>query len=176
MSFQSRLPVLADEATKSLVLYSDDPFELRGLIPKSRTIDHPEWNFACLWDDQSAQLLRNMGFEAPFRSTKWPGKYQPLPHQLEMIDFILDHKRCFNLSEMGTMKTAAALWAADKLMKRGELKKVLILAPLSSLERTWQQDIFDVLMHRVCAVVHGTREQREFALNSPADFYILNHD
>jgi SNF2 family DNA or RNA helicase len=77
---------------------------------------------------------------------------------------------------MGVGKSAAALWAADYLMKAGKVQRALILTPLSTVDRVWKNDIFDVLMHRVAVVVHGTREQREKALNANADFYILNHD
>lgn len=76
-----------------------------------------------------------------------------------------------------TGKTASTLWAADYLMSLGRVNKALILSPLSTLERVWKNDIFDVLMHRVAAVVHGTLEKRLAALaNRSADFYILNHD
>jgi SNF2 family DNA or RNA helicase len=44
------------------------------------------------------------------------------------------------------------------------------------VERVWKNDIFDVLMHRTAVVVHGSREQREKALKTKVDFYILNHD
>jgi SNF2 family DNA or RNA helicase len=117
-----------------------------------------------------------MGFDAPYRPRSWPGIYQPEPHQLDMINFHLKHHRCFNLSEMGSMKTAPALWAADLMMKQGKVKKVLVLSPLSTLTRVWQQEIFDVCMHRTCVIVHGTEEQRRAALASDVDFYILNHD
>lgn len=176
MNYMPLAPVYADERTKTLVVNAHDPFEIRGLIPQSRTLDHPDWNVAVRWTDDTAQLLRNMGFDAPYRPRNWPGIYQPEPHQLEMINFQLAHKRCFNLSEMGTMKTAPALWAADLLMKQGKVRKALIVTPLSTVRGVWLQEIFDVCMHRVAAVVHGTEEQRRKALDAPADFYIVNHD
>lgn len=177
MSYMSNMaPCFADERTKSLVVNAWDPFEIRDLIPDSRTLDHPDWNVVVRWTDDAAQLLRNMGFDAPFRPRHWPGIYQPQPHQLEMINFQCAHKKCFNLSEMGTMKTAPALWTADKLMKEGKIAKCLIITPLSTMETVWQQGIFDTCMHRTCAIVHGTEEQRRKALDAPVDFYILNHD
>jgi hypothetical protein len=51
-----------------------------------------------------------------------------------------------------------------------------VLSPLSTLERVWQTDIFDTLMHRSCAIVHGTKAVREARLAADVDFYILNHD
>src|ERR1700721_1299141 len=38
-------------------------------------------------------------------------------HQKGMANFQVLHPRCFNLSDPGTMKTMASLWAADKLMQ-----------------------------------------------------------
>lgn len=176
MNYAPKAPVHADERTRSLVVNAYDPFEIRDLVPDSRTIDHPDWNVVVKWTDDTAQLLRNMGFDAPYRPRKWPGIYQPEPHQLDMINFQLQYFRCFNLSEMGTMKTAPSLWAADLLMKQGKVRKVLILSPLSTLTRVWQQEIFDVCMHRTCVIVHGTEEQRRKSLDANVDFYILNHD
>lgn len=75
-----------------------------------------------------------------------------------------------------TMKTASSLWAADYLMSIGQVRKVLIVSTLSSLERTWLEEIFNVLMHRSAAVLHGDREKRLFLLNQDIDFYIINHD
>lgn len=173
---QPRAPVYADETTKSLVVNAYDPFELRDIFPKSRTLDHPDWNVAVEWTDDTAQILRNMGFNAPFRPRNWPGIFQPKDHQLEMITFLLSHVRCFNLSEMGTMKTAPSVWAADVLMKRGIIQKALVICPLSTMRGIWRQAIFDTAMHRTCSIVHGTEEQRRKALSANVDFYVINHD
>jgi len=75
-----------------------------------------------------------------------------------------------------TGKTMAALWAADYLMRMGFIRRVLIAAPLSTLERVWADSIFFHLRNRSFAVLHGTaaKRRREFASNK--DFYIVNHD
>ena len=181
MSFEGPLPsVSVHKPSNSVVVRSSDPFYLRGLITPSKTLDHPHWNFACPWTHDAVQVLRNVGIEAPWPGPNsdydWPGKYKPMAHQRAMVDFQLQHFRCFNLSEMGTAKTAACLWAADLLMNVGKVHKVLVLCPLSTVERVWLQDIFDVLMHRKAVVVHGTKEKRERALAANVDFYIVNHD
>ena len=62
------------------------------------------------------------------------------------------------------------------LMEQSKVSRALILSPLSTLERVWKNDIFDVLMHRKAVVVHGSRIKRMEALNMDVDFYILNHD
>lgn len=171
--------VLIDARTESLVLRAADPFLLRDLLPRSKTLPHPEWNFAVHHTLESTKVLRNLGFQvpAPIRAQyRWPGRFKPYEHQIEMAEFLTMHRRCFNLSEMGTMKTNGSLWSADWLMETGRVRKALIMSPLSTLESVWANDIFDTLPHRSCAVLHGSKERRLKYLGIDADFYILNHD
>jgi SNF2 family DNA or RNA helicase len=174
------LNVLINDRTQSIVLNVPDPFVVRDLIPsKSKMLAHPKYNLAVQHTIESTKVLRNIGYDvpAPINSRyNWPGKYTPFAHQRVMAEFLTLNPRCFNLSEMGVGKSAAALWAADFMMREGYIRKALILSPLSTLERVWKQDIFDVLMHRKASVVHGTRDKRREALAVDADFYILNHD
>jgi SNF2 family DNA or RNA helicase len=172
-------PVLIDPRTQSAVLNAADPLALRDLFPHSKTLPHPDWNFAVEHTIDSTRVLRNLGYNvaAPIRSQyDWPGRFKPYEHQIEMAEFLTMHRRCFNLSEMGTMKTNASLWAADWLMKTGRVRKALIISPLSTLESVWQGDVFDTLPHRTCAVLHGSVAKRLKYLAIEADFYILNHD
>lgn len=168
--------VFTDAETENLVLQVDDPFAIRDLIKESRTLDHAEFNVAVRWSFENVQALRDAGYDVPEREHEWPGPYKPFAHQLKMIAHRLRHQRCFDLSEQGAAKTAPSLWAADKLMKEGKIRKALILCPLSTVESVWQNEIFNVLMHRTCAVVHGTQDKRRKALSANVDFYIMNHD
>jgi SNF2 family DNA or RNA helicase len=173
------LEVLVDPKTESLVLRAVDPLQLRDLLPRSKTLPHPDFNFAVHHTLESTRVLRNLGYKvpAPIRSQyKWPGRFTPYDHQIEMAEFLTMHRKAFNLSEMGTMKTNASLWAADWLMRTGRLRKALIMSPLSTLESVWANDIFDTLPHRTCAVLHGDKNRRLKYLGIDADFYILNHD
>lgn len=170
---------LVDARTESLVLNVPDPFELRDLLPRSKTLPHPAWNFAVHHTVESTKVLRNLGYAvpAPIRSQyTWPGRYTPFKHQYAMSEFLTLNRRAFNLSEMGTGKSASTLWAADWLMNTGRVRKALILSPLSTLQSVWQNDIFDVLPHRTAAVLHGDKAKRLKYLGIEADFYILNHD
>ena len=165
--------------TQSILMQVPDPFAMRALLPRSRIIEHADYNFAVKHTTDAVKILRNVGLDAPapiLTQYNWPGKYKPFAHQRVMADFLTMHRQAFNLSEMGVGKSAAALWAADWLMTRNFVQRALILTPLSTMERVWKNDIFDVLMHRNPSIVHGTREQRLDALKAPADFYILNHD
>lgn len=170
---------LIDKQTRSIVLNAADPLELRDLLPNSKVLPHTQYNWAGQHTLESTKVLRNMGYEipAPIRSQyDWPGRFTPYEHQIQMSEFLTLHRRAFNLSEMGSMKTSAALWAADWLMQTGRVRKVLIISPLSTLEGVWQNDIFDTLPHRTAAVLHGSREKRLKYLGIDADFYVLNHD
>lgn len=171
--------MLVHQQTQSLLLNVADPLAIREVLPNSRLLNHPDYNIAIHHTLEAAKVLRNMGCDAPAPirfQYRWPGKFKPYSHQVVMSEFLTLHRRALNLSEMGTMKTNAALWAADWLMETDRIHKVLILSPLSTLERVWQTDLFDTLMHRTCAIVHGSKAKRESALGADVDFYIMNHD
>lgn len=170
---------IVHERTKSLLLNATDPFALRDALEHSKVLPHPEYNFAVEHTLEATKVLRNLGYNAPApirHQYDWPGRFKPFDHQVVMSEFLTLHRRAFNLSEMGSAKTNASLWAADWLMKTGRVRKCLILSPLSTLERVWANDIFDTLMHRKCVIVHGTLDRRKAMLAADVDFYILNHD
>lgn len=167
------------QPTRSLLLHHEDPLYIRELIPASKILPVGDYSIAVKHNVASTKILRNIGIDAPspiLTYYDWPGKFTPYDHQRQMAEFWTLNKRGFNLSDPGAMKTSAALWAADWLMSIGAIQRVLILAPLSTLDRTWANEVFSVLMHRIVTVVHGSREKRLQALAVPADFYVLNHD
>ena len=86
------------------------------------------------------------------------------------------NKRAFNLSELGTGKSLASLWAYDYLKKAGQLNKALVISPLSTLERTWGDELFNHFPHLTFAVLHGTKDKRIKLLKEDFDVYIINHD
>ena len=129
------------------------------------------------------QLARLLGLPVPplldLAGYEWPCQpgRTPYDHQRHMASFAALHPRSFNLSEMGTGKTMALLWAADYLMQQGVVQSALVLAPLSTLKRVWDDEIFRTFIgKRKARVLHGTREERLAQLGRKADFYILNHD
>jgi len=106
----------------------------------------------------------------------WPGRYQPFSAQREAAAFLSMYDRAFNLSELGTGKSLASLWAYDYLRSIGHFHKVLVISPLSTLERTWADEVFQHFPHLEYAVLHGSRDKRIKLLNTDADVYIINHD
>ena len=142
-------------------------------IVKPNTVAVP----CTLWN---MQVMRALGYEAVspiLKDYKWVGRYKPFDHQKHMAAFLSLHPRAFNLSDIGTGKTLGTLWAADYLMSQGVIKKAIILSPLSTLYRVWQDEVFQhFLGNRKCVVVYGSREKRIELLKQDADFYIINHD
>ena len=172
--------MIIHQPTKSIVLKLRDPARVLAALPRlSRGINAPEGNVQIKHTLETTFALNQLGINVPspiLYQYHWPGKYKPFEHQRPMADFHVRNTKGLNLSEMGVGKSFATLWAADYLMSLDEVRKALVLAPLSILETVWQQDIFDVLMHRSCIVAHGTREYRLNALSMDVDFYIANHD
>jgi SNF2 family DNA or RNA helicase len=125
------------------------------------------------------QVLRNLGFDAPspiLHYYDWPGRFKPYDHQRQTAAFLTLHKKALVLNEIGTGKSVSALWAADYLMRAGKVSKVLILSPLSTLERVWGDAVFTNFVSRRAVVLHGTAKKRKKLLATDVDFYIVNHD
>lgn len=168
---------------RQLVIYPGQPGTLTQYIPDLIVLN-PNY-FAVPRTLQNLQVLRYYNWEVPPVITDvsydFPiaPPFKPLPHQKVMANFSVLHRRMFNLSDMGTMKTLSTLWAADYLMRqhpRGEFR-ALIVAPLSTLDRVWASAIFrNFLGHRTFEILHGTPSKRSDALARDADFYIINFD
>jgi type I site-specific restriction endonuclease len=47
-----------------------------------------------------------------------------MAHQKDTASFLTLNRKAFVFSEPGTGKTLSALWAADYLMQRGEVRRV----------------------------------------------------
>ena len=129
--------------------------------------------------EDEVRVLRNLGFPAPapiLSYYDWPGKFQPYIHQRETAAFLTLNPRAFCLNGMGSGKTVSVLWAFDYLRKQGIVDWMLVLSPLSTLERAWGDEIFRNFFDMSFAVVHGTREKRSKLLRSKFDVYVINHD
>ena len=97
-------------------------------------------------------------------------------HQKVTAGFLTANPRCYCLNGIGTMKTVTALWAADYLLTAGLLRRVLVVAPIESLERAWGDTLFFHLTHRRFVILHGDAKRRKRLLEQDVDFYIINPD
>lgn len=124
-------------------------------------------------------LLRKLGFEVPVPiNTHYDYRGgNPFDVQRKTCAMLTMNQRAYVLNGMGTGKTKAALWAWDYLRGHGLAKKLLVLAPLSTLKFTWGREIFQTLPGIKYAVLHGTKPKRLALLNDPTvDVFIINHD
>lgn len=129
---------------------------------------------------QNLQVARWLGYAVPpvmDTSYSWPGRYKPFTAQRLSANFLVMHPRAFCLSDMGTGKTLAILWAADFLMQHNPGLKALVVAPLSTLQRVWSDALFTNFTGRRSGVVlHGDQKKRRRLLDEDHDFYIINPD
>mgnify|MGYP003344525174 FL=1 len=172
--------MLVVEKAKTLALKLNNPNRVLDSIPTAKTVEVRGVPLVLTPHSlDEVRVLRNLGINAPspiLHYYNWCGQYTPYEHQRQTAAFLTLHPRGLVLNEIGTGKTQSSLWAADYLMKIGAVKKVLILSPLSTLERVWGDAIFTGFHHRKFVVLHGTAERRKKLLNTEADFYIINHD
>jgi len=127
---------------------------------------------------EETRLLRNMGIDVPapiLSQYGWPGG-TPFEIQKKTAALLTTNSRAFVLNGMGTGKTKAALWSWHYLYGRGDARKALVVAPLSTLNFTWAREAFTTLPDVKVAVLHGTKAKRLERLRSDADLFVINHD
>lgn len=167
---------------KALLITTKKADIIASLIPKSQIIERNGEKARVLvyWGYEECKILRNLKIKnVPnpiHREYTWPGFYKPMSHQRDMAAFMAANHRCYNLSTMGVGKTSAAAWAADYLISKKIIQRVLVLCPLSIMQSAWQADLFKTVMHRTVGIAHGSREQRKRVIEADYDFVIMNHD
>tara|TARA_R100001460_G_scaffold22479_2_gene45733 strand:- start:260 stop:1795 length:1536 start_codon:yes stop_codon:yes gene_type:complete len=162
---------------KALLLKVKNPKQVTAVIPKSKELSMNE--VVVNWGLDEAHTLRSLNINVPSPITKrysWPGQYKPFDHQKTTASFLTMNKKSFCFNEQGTGKTASAIWAADYLLSQGNVKRVLVVCPLSIMDSAWRNDLFSFAMHRTVDVAHGSKEKRKKIINSGAEFVIINYD
>lgn len=172
--------MLVIEDIKALALKLKQPRRVLEAVPSAKTLVFKGNQLVALPHRlREVETLRQLGIKAPspiLHYYDWPGTFTPYDHQRKTAAFLTLHPRCLVLNQIGTGKTQSALWAADYMMKAGLVKKVLIMSPLSTLERVWGDSVFMQFPHRKHVVLYGTAAKRKKLLHTDADFYIINHD
>lgn len=159
-------PTITDSIEKSEVL------EVRGNLS----------DIVVYWGlDEMTKLTQLVSFRRSLpspiaRDYKYTGLYTPFAHQKETAEFLSIHRRAFCFNEAGTGKTSAVIWAADYLMTHSDVKRVLVICPLSIMHSAWQSDVFNAAMHRTVAVAHGSQDKREKIIGGEYEFVIINYD
>lgn len=155
-----------------------------SIIPKSKYVadlGNGYHQMLVYWGLDEARVMKNLGLKkvpSPIsRDYDWPGKYKPMAHQVDTASFLTLHRRSFVFNDPGTGKTLSALWAADYLMKRGEVRRVLILCPLSIMESAWLADLSRSVIHRTAIVAYHSKSERRIEMvKNDYEFVIANYD
>jgi SNF2 family DNA or RNA helicase len=172
--------VLVLKDKKALVFKLRDPKKITTVIPTAKiVINKGEKLVAVPHRPDEVRVLRNLGFEVPDPMPLyygWPGRFQPFQAQIETANFMAMHDRMFCLNSMGLGKTVTSLWGYDYLKSCKQVQKVLVVCPLSTMERTWADAAFNAFPHLDVAVLYGSREKRLKLLKQDVDVYIVNAD
>lgn len=165
---------------KAVVLKLKNISRVTTVIPTAKQVD--ENTVAIPHRPDETRVLRNLGFDVPDPMPMhydWPkvqGKHNPFEAQIDTASFLSMSSRAFCLNDMGTGKTNSALWAFDYLKRMKIVSRMLVVCPLSTMERTWADSIFQTFPHMETKVLYGTREKRRKLLEDDADIYIINID
>lgn len=166
---------------RALLFRTRDP-QKYSIIPKHHvTPVEGGYEVAVFWGLDEARVLKNMGVKnipSPIeRNYDWPGRYRPMAHQKVTAGFLTLHRRAFVFNDPGTAKTISALWAADYLMKRKEVRRCLVVCPLSIMHSAWMGDINNSVIHRSAVVAHHAQASRRIELiQGDYEIVIINYD
>jgi SNF2 family DNA or RNA helicase len=167
---------------RALLLKVRNPDRITAVIPKSKVLEDDGEVAKVLvnWDLEEAIVLKNLRIRdvpSPINATyTWPGLHKPFEHQKQTASFLTMHRRSFCFNEQGTGKTASVIWAADYLMTKRTIKRVLVICPLSIMESAWRNDLFKFAMHRKVDIAYGKPDKRREIIASDAEFVIINYD
>ena len=105
-------------------------------------------------------------------------KYKAHEYQEYATKFIEDNEESAVFLECGLGKSVITLTAIKNLMARGEVNRVLVVAPLRVGKTTWPEEIgkWDHLTGLTYAVAIGNVAERLSALKAKADITIINRE
>lgn len=168
---------------RRIVINSDANAAVTAVIPHAKQVTHNgEKLLAMPYGVEESIVLKNLGFSVPapiLHYYDWPARFAPMDHQKETAAFLTMHRRCLCLNAPGTGKSISSIWAADFLLTEGIARKVLIIAPLSTLKVVWGRELRHHLPHRSFEIIDGsrTKAKRLELLEKPGlQYVIMNHD
>lgn len=154
--------------------------EYYNLFPDAKRVTYDGNLFAVLpHTDAITRYLRADGIDAPapiMSQYDWVGG-KPFDVQKKTAAMLTTSYRAYVLNGMGTGKTKASLWSWHFLYTTGHAGKLLVVAPLSTLNFTWAKEIFTTLPGLTVQVLYGSKAKRLSRLaDTNADVYVINHD
>jgi SNF2 family DNA or RNA helicase len=173
--------VLISVDHKQVVLNLSHPGSVTSIIPGAREILLRGHTLVAVPHGlDETRVLRNIGIQVPAPINfyyDWPNAGKPpMAHQKATAAFMTLHERAYCLNEMGTCKTLSVLWSFHWLKKMGVLDAMVVIAPLSTLERTWGDEIFSNFFDIQFTVLYGDMDRRLKRIKQNNDIYIINHD
>ena len=172
--------MIIHKPSRKLLLNLNNPERVLTVIPTAKMLQHQGHNIVVVpHQEDEVRVLRNLGFDTPApieHHYDFPGRFQPFIHQKTTSAFLTTNPWCFCLNGMGSGKTISVLWSYDYLKSTGQANRMLVVAPLSTLVRTWADEVFSNFPGLTSAVLHGTMDKRLKLLAVPHDIYIINHD
>lgn len=173
------MPVVVKQK-KAVVFKLKEPKKITSVITTAKPFS---WNgddyVAVPHRPDETIVMRNLGYEVPSPMNlyyPYNGRFTPFDAQKITAEFASMHRRCFILNSMGLGKTITTLWAVDYLRKINAVHRVLVICPISVMERTWADEIFRSFPDMQVNVLYGTKDKRLKLLEDEADIYIINTD
>ena len=100
-------------------------------------------------------------------------------YQNYCVEFLKTHREAMLILEMGLGKSAVTLTAIlDLMFDSFDVGKVLVIAPLRVAKTVWpeERDTWEHANFLRMSVMVGSAKQREAALRTPADVYVINRE
>jgi SNF2 family DNA or RNA helicase len=172
------MSVIVSRATKQLLV--PRVTATVNLFPEAHALTHLSQDYLVLPHKlREYKILKHLGYKLPnpfLTYYDWKGG-KPFAVQRATVGLCTANARAYVLNDMGTGKTRASLWSWDALNEGGYAHKLLVVAPLSTLNFVWARECFATLPRRKVVVLHGTKKQRLEKLDTAdADIFIINHD
>jgi len=166
---------------RKIIIDSSENAAVAQAIPHAKLLRHDGKDMLAMpYGVDESMVLKNLGFNVPapiLQYYDWPGRFSAMEHQKETAAFLTMHKRALCLNAPGTGKSISSLWAADFLLDQCVARKVLIVAPLSTVKVVWANELRHHLSHRSFVVCTGSKQKRTELLETPGvQYVIINHD
>lgn len=167
----------------AVILRARDPNKITSVIRRAKRVVDERTGRAYVavphYPEETVKLrqLGVQGIPDPMATYYgWPGKFKPFDAQRATAQFASMNRRCYILNSMGLGKTITSLWAMDYLRSIKQVHKVLVVCPISVMERAWADEVFRSFPDYRVAVLYGTAAKRKKLLAEDADIYIVNTD
>lgn len=139
---------------------------------------HPGW-YAAPFNRAVRKLMLNDGIMPPDNTNNYafPGPFKPWNHQPRAVENLVNHHRAWILDDPRTGKTPSITWGIDNLIKRGDVKRILILSPRRIVKSTWMTTLFKIMPHIIVANGNGSiRRFADICKDTNNQIVVANHD